>query len=89
MNRNQMYNYLKELGMYPIIVRHNRKSYHMEFRPNKELNQTDCDIKTDWGYLKGIESIHLFQYGIVLYSKYELCEIYILYNTIKTFEVSV
>ena len=90
MNRNQMYDYLKSKGMYPIFVwRDNGKSYHTEFRLNNDKNQTDCMIVTDWGYIRHIYSIHLCADEIVIEAYMDRMKINIYYKDIEKFEVKI
>ena len=86
MNRNQMYEYLESKGMYPIFVR-NKKGYHAEFRLNKEKNQVDCRVQTDWGYIRHIQSIHLCMKEIVLEGRIDEMKVNINYKDIRNFEV--
>lgn len=93
MNRNQMYNYLKSLGMKPIIHRRGKKgvkhrSYHVEFVIDREnINQTIRMIMTDWGYIRGFQSIHLCKEEIVVVSDYGTGKINMYYKDINKFEV--
>lgn len=88
MNRNEMYEYLKGIGMYSMAIRHNNKykSYHIEFRPNVDLNQDNFSIFTDWGWINGCGSIHLRLTGVRIEMKIS-GEIYINYKDINKFEV--
>lgn len=86
MNRNVMYNYLKELGMYAVFHR-GEKGYHAEFRLNYDYDQEDATILTDWGYIRHIYSIHLCSDEIVIQSKYSDMKINMYYKDITKFEV--
>ena len=88
MNRNMMYEYLKSLGMYGIFHRH-KYGYHTEFRLNQEENQYDATIKTDWGYIRHIYSIHLCANEIVIEAHFSDMKINMFYKDINTFEVSI
>ena len=84
MNRNMMYDYLKSIGMYPVI--HRRKvGYHVEFRKDYRKNQTIEGIILDWGYVRGFDSIHLCRDEIVLEALDS--KINIKYKSIEKFEV--
>lgn len=94
MNRNQMYVYLDELGLYPCTIAHGKRSngkmkyYHTEFRLN-ERNQQSMTIITDWGYIRGCTSIHLCTNELVVESDFGRCKINIYYKNIEKFEVRV
>ena len=92
MNRNQMYIYLKDIGMYPIArwrdsKRKTHPKYHIEFVVDKESNMVLDSIVTDWGYIRGFNRIHLFRDELVLESDHEFCKINIKYRNIEKFEV--
>ena len=88
MNRNQMYEYLKSLGMYGIFRwAEDRNSYHAEFVKNN--GQIDCRINTDWGYIRHVERIHLCMNEIVIESKYSDMKINIMYKSMEKFEVEI
>ena len=91
MNRNQMYQYLKEIGLYPVMHRRGPKKkhrmYHIEFVPDKNKNHRISHILTDWGYIEGFEHIHLYANEVALESNYEFCKININYRDIEKFEV--
>lgn len=90
MNRNEMWHLLKETGMYHIIRWHpSKKSYHSEYVLNKDTNQTDCTIITDWGYIRHVDSIHLCKNEIVVESVIGRLKINIRYKHIKKFEVQI
>ena len=94
MNRNQMYLYLKDKGMYPCSIYRGKRSngkgkfYHTEFRLNQETQQS-ITIITDWGYIRGCTSIHLCTNELVVESDYGQCKINIYYKNIEKFEVRV
>ena len=86
MNRNVMYNYLKEIGLYPIFVHHESgKSYHVEFRTQQQ--HTYSIIETDWGYIRRFSSIHLCTDEIVIETQIGEMKVNINYKDIKKFEV--
>lgn len=93
MNRNRMYEYLEEIGMYSIFVSHGqnykgrRKYYHTEFRPNREMHKDRFTIVTDWGYIRGCSSIHLCMRELVVESDFGHCKINMFYKNIEKFEV--
>ena len=53
MNRNVMYDYLMGKGLFiKMIWRDTKKKtpkYHVAFTLNKDEDQVDCDLITDWG----------------------------------------
>ena len=88
MNRNRMYNYLKSKGMYAIFQQR-KGGYHVEFRLNHDLNQSDCTVVTDWGYIRHIYSIHLCRDEIVIEAYMDRMKINMYYRDIKKFEVMI
>ncbi len=91
MNRNTMYEYLKQVGMYPMVhwkeVNGKKKNYHVEFVENKNKDKRIYAIRTDWGYIRGCTSIHLCAKEIVIESDYGFTKINMYYKDIKNFEV--
>lgn len=91
MNRNQMYNYLKEIGLKPLIHHRGRKYrqpvYHTEFVEDFNTSLKIDSIITDWGYITGFNRINLYAKEISLESDLELGQININYENIKKFEV--
>lgn len=91
MNRNQMYTYLKEIGLIPLIHHRGRKHrqpvYHMEFVEDKESSLRIDSIITDWGYISGFNRINLYAREIALESNIDFCKININYKDINKFEV--
>lgn len=64
MNRNVMYNYLKEVGLYSIFRwADDRKSYHTEFRTGYGQY---CEMLFSFGYIRNVRSIHLCSSEIVV-----------------------
>lgn len=87
MNRNVIYNYLKSIGMYPIIrYTKNRQSYHIEFVVDNDGIYYNA-IDVGWGYIQGFGAIKLFKDGVRIISKYEDMEVHIDYADMKKFEV--
>lgn len=86
-----MYHYLKSLGLYPVKVtgRYKRKKqYHVEFRENRKYPERKLQaVITDWGYVRGVFSIHLCLDEVVLESEYGDCKINIYYKSMGKFEV--
>lgn len=90
MNRDEMYRLLKEHGMYPVMIwADNRKSYHIRFDLNRNRDQHDCMILTEWGYIRHIVSIHLCTSEIVLEAEYGRMKVNIYYRNIDKFEVRI
>ena len=90
MNRNVMYQYLKSVGMYPVMHRNSEtkgKTYHIEFVEDRNKEKRIYAIKTDWGYIRGFTSIHLCTNEIVVESDYGFAKINMYYKDINTFEV--
>lgn len=44
--------------------------YTVEFRLNRELDQHDCDILFDWGYISNVTSIFLYQKELHIEGKF-------------------
>ena len=84
-----MYDYLKSIGLFPVMHRRGKKKkhriYHIEFTTDYHKNQIIEYIYTDWGYIRGAESIHLCQNEIVIESFHT--KININYKDIDKFEV--
>lgn len=94
MNRNQMYNYLKDIGMYPIMrwrdpSKKRHPKYHIEFVVDRNSNLYIDSIVTDWGYLRGFNRIHLCRDEVVLESDFESAKVNIKYNKMNKFEVRI
>lgn len=88
MNRNMMYEYLKEKGLYAIFVhRKDGKTYHTEFR--LQPHQEECTLITEWGYIRHIYSIHLCQNEIVVESKFGDMKVNIKYSRMEKFEIQI
>ena len=91
MNRNQMYDYLKEIGLKPLMHhrgrRHRQPLYHTEFVEDFETSLRIDSIITDWGYISGFNRINLYVKEIALESDIDFCKININYKDIKKFEV--
>ena len=85
MNRNVMYDYLESKGMYAIFVHHG-KSYHTEFRLDKD-SQSYCEVITDWGYIRNVYSIHLCTNEVVIESKFGDMKVNVKYSKMEKFEV--
>lgn len=86
MNRNQLYHYLKEKGLYGIF-RRRKNGYHVEFCENAESDYGIYRILTDWGYIRGVERIHLCTNEVVIESKYGFGKVNIFYKDMDKFEV--
>ena len=83
MNRNMMYNYLKEIGMYPVMHWHTLdKGYHVEFVENHDTDEVIDVIVTDWGCITGVSSIHLCINDIVIVVA-KGCKVYLRYKDIS------
>lgn len=87
-----MYDYLKEIGLYPSKIwrdasRKRHPRYHMVFGENKDNNLRIDSIITDWGYLRGFDTIYLCANEVVIESPFESCKVNIKYNEINKFEV--
>lgn len=90
MNRNTMYYYLKEKGLYSIRRwSDDRNRYHTEFRPNRELDQKNITIKFDWGYVRNVKYIWLYASEIVLEGAISDLKINVNYRDIEKFEVDI
>ena len=64
MNRNVMYKYLKQIGLYGIFRwADDRKSYHTEFVVGYDQY---CEIVFSFGYIRNVKSIHLCSSEIVV-----------------------
>ena len=88
MNRNTMYEYLKSMGMYQMAVwRESRRKYHMKFVLNNDKKQTYCEIVTDWGYIRDVDTIRLCRDEIVVEAKWSDMKVNIKYKAMKKFEV--
>lgn len=88
MNRNVMYDYLKEKGMYAMFIwADDRKSYHTEFR--LQPHQNDCYIITDWGYIRHVQSIHLCMNEVVIVGGFGDLKVNINYKDMQKFEVRI
>lgn len=93
MNRNQLYNYLVDLGLKRLIKHHYGKkfnghyAYHTEFVPDMNTSMRIESIITDWGYIRGVNRIYICRNEIVLASDYDSCKINMNYKDIKKFEV--
>lgn len=87
MNRNQMYEYLKSCGMYPVMHRRTRKTYHMEFRLDRNKSYEYTALNFKYGYIRNISSIYLCANEIVVVSKYEDMMINIPYKYLKEVEI--
>lgn len=88
-NRNELYTYLKGLGMYPMMVRRDKKSYSTEFRLNQEIGQYDSKITLDWGYISHVSTIHLYAKEVHIEDKFGHMSININYKDIEKFEVEI
>jgi hypothetical protein len=85
-----MYHYLKDKGLFPLIHRNSKtrgKTYHIEFVEDKYKDKKIYAIKTDWGYIRGFDSIHLCANEVVIVSDYGFAKINMYYKNINTFEV--
>lgn len=88
MNRNQMYHYLNDIGLYKLIHRRSdKKSYHFEFVEDRNSDRKVYAIVTDWGYIRGFTSIHLCMNEIVVESDYGFAKINMFYKHMNKFEV--
>lgn len=85
-NRDTLYRYLSTLDLKPLFI-HNKHGYHTEFRV--PLSHDLCQVLTDWGYVMGVSSIHLFAKEVMLESQYGDMEINIKYKFIERFKVEV
>ena len=87
MNRNLMYNILKEKGLYPIIRHHrDRRTYHTEFVVQ---NHQDCSLILDWGYIRHIKRISLCSSEIVVEGEYTDMMVNINYKDLENVEVRI
>lgn len=87
MNRNQLYDYLTSLGLFPLFIWRDKKSYHVEFRNNADSDEKIGAIVTDWGYITGVDSIHLFTNELAVTCGYEMGQINMYYSKLDKFEV--
>lgn len=86
MNRNQMYNYLKEIELFPKVHWGDR-GYHVEFVEDTSKNYEITGIVFDWGFVRGVDSIHLCADEIVIECKFGFGKINVYYKNIDKFEV--
>lgn len=87
MNRNKLYDYLKSIGLYPVIHRMRKGVYTMEFRSNQDKDIKIDAVLCDWGYVTGCDSIYLCANQVVLVGDYGMTKIYMDYHRVKKFEV--
>ena len=88
MNRNEVYEYLKSQGLYPIARRHGKKKYHIEFVPNTENGQYEIYCAYfDWGSITHIRSIHLCVDSVIIEGKLSDVEIQVYYKDMDNFEI--
>lgn len=92
MNRNQMFEYLKSLGLKQLFHHRDGRSkrnpkYHVEFVEDRDKSLKVDSIVLDWGYVRGFNRIHLCRDEIVLESDFGFTKINIKYNKIEKFEV--
>ena len=85
-NRYVMYEYLQTTGMKMLMIRTDKKRYHSEFTLDQE-SQKYCEVITDWGYIRGVESIALCRDEVVLISNNSM-KVNIKYKHINKFEVN-
>lgn len=85
-----MYEYLKGIGLHPVMHRRGPKKrhriYHIEFTPDYREDYWIERIITDWGYLRGFNRIHLCLNEIVLENGMG-AKVNINYKDINKFEV--
>jgi len=86
MNRNEMYYYLKSIGMFKLII-WRETGYHVKFVPDNEKEYFSMRINLDWGYIREFDAIHLCTNEIVIETKYGFSKININYKSINKFEV--
>ena len=84
-NRYLMYDYLKTTGMKLLTIRTDKKKYHMEFVLDQTC-QKYCEVITDWGYVRGVETIALCRDEVVLISNNSM-KVNIKYKHMDKFEV--
>lgn len=89
MNRNELYQLLKELGMYPLFVRRGKDRYHTRFVLNHDEGQHECHITTEWGYISYVEVINLYANEVKIEGRLTDMTININYKDIKKFEVEI
>ena len=93
MNRNLMYDYLMGKGLFlKMIWRDTKKrtpKYHVAFTLNKDEDQVDCDLITDWGYIRHIDAFYLCKDEVVIEAKYSDMKVNIKYKSIEKFDVRV
>lgn len=92
MNRNVMYDYLKDIGMKPFFVYHKKGHYHTKFTLDEDEPNSYCIIVTDWGYIRGCNTINLCTDEVVIESEcYYLgtAKINIRYDKMEKFEVRI
>lgn len=87
MNRNMMYDILKEKGLYPIFRYHSHKrTYHTEFVVD---NEYDCTMLFDWGYVRHISRVSLCTSEMVLQTEYSEMKVNINYKDVESLEVRI
>lgn len=86
MNRNQMYDYLKGLGLVPLF-HWSDFGYHTEFVADAKKNEMMESVIFDWGYVRGFDSIHLCANEIVIECRHGFGKINVYYKDINKFEV--
>lgn len=90
MNRNVMYHYLTDLGLYSIRRwSDDRHRYHTEFVMDRDSNQTDITIIFDWGYVRHVRYIWLCNSEIVIQGGLSDLKINVNYRDIEKFEVRI
>ena len=90
MNRNVMYEYLESKGLFLKVIRtNNSHKYYVTFTIDQESDQVDCDLITDWGYIRHIDTFYLCRDEVVIEAKYSDMKVNIKYRNIEKFDVRV
>lgn len=86
MNRNELYHYLKDIGLFGVI-HHGERGYHFEFVEDATKNLEINAVRFDWGYLRNVKRIHLCANELVLEGNLTEMKVNVFYRHINEFEV--
>ena len=86
-NRSNIFTYMNTTGL--SIRKHMmERGYYIEFYKDNNKHES-VSVLTDWGYIRGVDSIALCTYEVVILSQWEDMKVNLLYRKMDKFEVRV